>query len=184
MEGRSREASVRICGFGHDDFQYKLKLLEGVSRRGGGRMSRGGGQRGAATRRAAPRHAVGTRGTETANSSPAEGREREREGRESAREISEGYKATKLGQFRLVRGRLRFRLDLSRHMLRRPLRHAIAHGTARPPAPSSKFRSNNCTITSNSPMHLGSSKSRLPTRIFDISPKDLLPATPHIPSLF
>lgn len=29
--GRSREASVRICGFGHDDFQYKLKLLEGVS---------------------------------------------------------------------------------------------------------------------------------------------------------
>lgn len=22
---------VCICGFGHDDFQYKLKLLEGVS---------------------------------------------------------------------------------------------------------------------------------------------------------
>lgn len=38
------------------------------------------------------------------------GRRRVRE-RERERRMSEGYKATKLGQFRLVRDRLRFRLD-------------------------------------------------------------------------
>lgn len=38
------------------------------------------------------------------------GRRRDRE-RKRERRMSEGYKATKLGQFRLVRDRLRFRLD-------------------------------------------------------------------------
>lgn len=31
MNGLGARASERICGFGHDDFRYKLKLLEGVS---------------------------------------------------------------------------------------------------------------------------------------------------------
>lgn len=51
-------------------------------------------------------------------SSEIEGRERptdretgRRRVRERERRMSEGYKATKLGQFRLVRDRLRFRLD-------------------------------------------------------------------------
>lgn len=109
MNGLGTRASVRICRFGHDDFQYKLKLLEGVS-------SAVGECQGAKDRE---REASCTGNTGQRRKEAAKERgesERASEGstdwqRKRDRRINEGYKATKLGQFRLVRGRLRFRLD-------------------------------------------------------------------------